>query len=114
MKHEPAPHPVEAAAQEAARKLMTLKFARVVGVPDMNDANRAVDDIYAIAAIFDPVIEALGNYAADVFGIPERSMDGCHVDQVRGALEGNLTFLIGEAVRESVREQLNDAYLGRV
>lgn len=114
MKHEPPAHPVEIAAQEAARKLLALKFARVVGVPDMTDARNVQDDVRSLWKIFDPVITALGEYAQEHFGIPDKSMDGCHENQVRGALEGNLSFLIEEAVRESISEQLNDAYLGRV
>lgn len=111
---EPTVHPVEAAAQEAAKKLLTLKFAKVVGLPDMADAKNVVSDIEALWTVLDPLIEAMGDYAMNQLGISEQAMDGCHKNQIRGALEGNLTFFCEEAVRQDIADRVNDAYLGRV
>lgn len=109
-----ATHPVEAAAALAAQKLLTLKFSKVVGEPDMTDAKNIVSDIEALWTVLDPLIEAMGDYAMNQLGISDKAMDGCHRNQVRGALEGNLTFLCEEAVRQDIADRVNDAFMGRV
>lgn len=97
-----APHPVRKACLEAAVKLAALMPTRIVGEPDMADANALIDDLDAICAIVDPVIAAIGEYAESNFGRLDRSL---FADQLRGALEGNAMFEIEQAARRLVGQR---------
>jgi hypothetical protein len=101
------PHPVAEACRIAANKLNGFIPQRVVGEPDRADAEGLVDDLMALAAIMDPVIEAVGAYAYGAIGFPARDLS-LFRHQLRDALEGNATFVIAEAMRaraESAAEQ---------
>jgi hypothetical protein len=93
------PHPVAEACRIAADKLVGFAPKRVVGEPDMADADGLVDDLMALAAIMDPVIEAAGAYAYGAIGFAARDL-GLFRNQLRDALEGNATFVIIEAMIE--------------
>jgi len=92
-------HPVGAALARAAARLATLAPARIVGEPDLADPRNLIDDLYALCAIVDPVIAAIGDYAESHFGRLDTAL---FADQVRGALEGNATFEIEAAARKLV------------
>jgi hypothetical protein len=101
------PHAVAEACRIAADKLNGFIPQRVVGEPDRADAEGLVDDLMALAAIMDPVIEAVGAYAYGAIGFPARDLS-LFRHQLRDALEGNATFVIAEAMRaraESAAEQ---------
>lgn len=105
-------HPVEAAAHDAAQKLLALRFTTVRGQPDKADADALIGDVESLWRIFDPVIQALGTYAQETIGISAKAMGNLHVDQVRGALEGNLTCIIEHAQAENDaadRDDMSDA-----
>jgi hypothetical protein len=92
-------HPVAEACRIAADKLNGFCPQRVVGEPDMADAAGLVDDLMALAAIMDPVIETVGVYAYGAIGFSARDLS-LFRHQLRDALEGNATFVIEEAMRE--------------
>lgn len=102
-------HPLELACKEAAQKLLALRFSTIRGEPDKADADNLIQDCEALWQIVDPVVQAIGDYAMDNFGITEKRMGGLHVDQLRGALEGNLTHVI-EAAAEERAEELREEY----
>ena len=94
-------HPVEAAVRTAACRLLNLKLARIAGEPHMDDAAALQSDLLAIAAIIDPIIETIGDYAESHFGKVDMEL---FRDQVRGAVEGNATFEIEAAGRRLVED----------
>lgn len=104
----PAIHPLELACKTAAQKLLALRFSTIRGEADKTDADNLIQDCEALWQIVDPVVEAIGHYAMENFGITEKQMKGLHVDQLRGALEGNLTHIIEAAAEERAREQHED------
>ena len=91
---------LNAAAQEAGRKLAGLLLTRIVGEPDRADALNLIDDLDAICRIVDPLIERIGDYAAEHFaGIDRRLFR----DQLRNALFGNATYELETAGEETER-----------
>lgn len=94
-----APHPVSAAIQGAIVRLLALRPKRVVGEPDPGDAAGLIDDLMAIAAIIDPVIESIGEYARSTVGLSRSDVADCFRHVLRNALEGNATFVIADALR---------------
>ena len=92
----PAPTAVEAAIRSAIAKLAAFRPARIVGAADAADARNLIDDLTALTAIVDPVIAAVGAYAAENFVGIDRAP---FTDQLRGALEGNATFVLEETAR---------------
>lgn len=97
-------HPLELACKQAATKLLALRFSTIRGEADKADADNLIQDCEALWQIVDPVVQALGEYAMEHFGITDKQMKGLHVDQLRGALEGNLTHCIEAAAEERARE----------
>ena len=89
--------PLNAEAQRAGQRLAALHLTRIVGEPDSADALNLVDDLDAICRIVDPLIECIGDYAAEHF--PNLDRDLFH-DQLRGALFGNATYLLEVAAGE--------------
>jgi len=88
--------PLNAAVQEAGRKLQALHMTDIRGCADKVDTANLIDDLDAICRIVDPLIEAIGDYAHETIGVPVSALERFK-DQLRGALEGNATFAIEEA-----------------
>lgn len=97
--------PLNAAVQEAGRKLASLHMTEIRGAGDAHDAANLNDDLDAICRIVDGLVLEVGKYAAKNIG----SVDmGLFTDQLRNALEGNATFEI-ESVGKQASAWLNDA-----
>ena len=92
-------HPVQHAINAAITRLAGFRPTRIVGEPDMNDALALVDDLDTLCAIVDPIIAAIGDYAAENFHGIDRTL---FRDQLRGALDGNATFDIEAAGRTAI------------
>lgn len=107
--HPACPHPVRTAVQHAVAKLVSFRPARVAGEPDMADARNLADDLLAIAAIIDPVVAAMGEYAQSTIGLTHRHVDDCFRHQLRQALEGNATFVIEDAMRRRAESRHADS-----
>jgi hypothetical protein len=97
-------HPVRLALREAGMKLACLMPHTIYGDPTMQDAKALQQDLDAIAAIVDPVVNAVGRYAQSNFGRIDMAL---FTDQLRDALDGNATFDIEQAARawEEEREE---------
>lgn len=90
--------PLDAPIHEAARKLLNLRMTRITGnCSDKSDADSLRDDLEALWTILDPMILAVGQYASAHFRISAADLKSCFTDQVRGALEGNATFVLEQA-----------------
>jgi len=113
----PAPrahgHPVQAAIHAAIARLAGFRPARIVGEPDENDARALIDDLLALAAIVDPVVAAVGEYAVSALGMPRAELKEFE-HQLRGALEGNATFCLESTMRERVTSAAADSAERRV
>lgn len=94
-----------AAAHDAAIKLGNLRMTNIVGEGDDQDAESLIDDIEAIWNIVDPLLEKIGQYAADNFHGVDIAL---FRNQLRSALEGNATFNLHE-VAERIREDRRNA-----
>jgi hypothetical protein len=92
-------HPVQQAVNAAIARLAGFRPTRIVGEPDTNDALGLVDDLDTICAIVDPIIAAIGDYAAENFHGIDRAL---FRDQLRAALDGNATFDIEAAGRTAM------------
>ena len=91
------PHPVLRAVQAAIARLAAFRPTRIVGEPDQADAQALADDLLVIAAIVDPIIAAIGDYAGSTIGLAPADVERDFSDQLRGALEGNATYTITAA-----------------
>ena len=89
-------HPVRVALRDAGLKLACLVPHTIYGDPTMEDAKALQQDLDAIAAIVDPVVNAVGRYAQSHFGRIDMAL---FTDQLRDALDGNATFDIEQAAR---------------
>ena|SRR5688572_8729709 len=89
--------PLNAEAQRAGQRLAGLHLTRIVGEPDRADALNLVDDLDAICRIVDPLIECIGDYAAEHLPGIDRDL---FRDQLRGALFGNATYALEAAASE--------------
>ena len=93
---EISPNPLDVVVHNCGRKLLTLQMTRLVGEPDKGDAQDLTRDLLDIGRMVDEMILAIGRHAQSHFG---RAVDlKQFTDQLRGALEGNATFTICEAV----------------
>ena len=101
-------HPVQEAIRTAVARLAALQPTRIVGEPDEADANGLIDDLIAVAAIVDPVVAAIGDYADSTIGIP-RADRGLFRDQLRQALEGNATYVLTRAIAERIAARREEA-----
>jgi hypothetical protein len=101
-------HPVQAAVNAAIARLAAFTPTRIVGEPDAADANGLIDDLFAMAAIVDPVIAAIGDYADSAIGLP-RADRALFVDQLRQALEGNATYVVTRAIEDRIGSRREDA-----
>jgi hypothetical protein len=99
---------VQAAIQTAIAKLAAFRPTRVVGEPDAADAGGLADDLLAIAAIVDPIIAAIGDYADSVIGIA-RADRPLFRDQLRQALEGNATYALTTAIEARLASRCEEA-----
>jgi len=95
----PINDPVRSAILIAAYKLLCLQPARIVGEPDIHDANALVDDIEALAAILDPIFVAIGDYANSHIGLSRQDRDDCFKDVILRAVQGNATHVIPAALQ---------------
>src|SRR3954468_5224706 len=91
-------HPVKAALILAIGRLAALRPTRIVGEPDLVDAHGLADDLLAVAAIVDPIVQAIGEYAQSTLGITPADVERYFHDQLRAALEGNATYCITQAL----------------
>lgn len=94
------PSPLNVVLAEAARKLVALQMTTLSLDPDRVDLNNILTDLRDVARIFDTVIAEIGDYAGPYFGVPQKEIVNAFHGQVRGALEGNATFILQEAYRE--------------
>lgn len=85
----------------AVAKLAGIQFTVIRGIADDKDAEALRDDLIALWRIVDPLIEAMGQYAAEHFdGLDQSEFK----DVLQGALDGNATFVLDD-VAESIREE---------
>lgn len=96
----PPASPLDEIVQEAARKLASLKMTRLVLEPEAQDAKNITDDVLIVADIFDGVLQEMGRYAGEYFGINSTEIEKHFSGVVRNALEGNGLFVIEEAMRD--------------
>lgn len=98
--------PLDEIVHAAGRKLLALRMARVAGnYADKHDADALRADLEALWSIVDPVILAVGEYAAEHFtGVLKRDIELHFTDQLRGALEDNATFILDEAGAQAQAE----------
>lgn len=102
------PSPLDAIVHEAGRKLQGLQMTRIAGnYADKSDADNLRADLEALWGIVDPLILAIGQYAGEHFNISAKSIKDHFTDQLRGALEGNSTFVLEQAGDEA-QEALTD------
>lgn len=91
------PSPLDAIVHAAAHKLLTLRMTKIVGSGDKHDADNLVDDLEALAEIFDNVILQVGLYAKENLGLTDKAIKDNFADQLARQLEGNATFNLEEA-----------------
>ena len=97
------PSPLDEIVHKAGKSLQDLRMTKLYAAytPDREDAKALVDDLLAIARIIDPVILAIGDYAAEHY----RGIDlVLFEDQLLNALSGNATFEIESAVERAADE----------
>lgn len=87
---------------EAGKQLLNMRAHHIVGEPDRHDAEELVACLRRLAAIIDPVVEAVGSYASHHFGWVDQRL---FQDQLVGALDGNATFAIEQAADNYALEQ---------
>lgn len=102
-------NPLDTAIHNAGRKLCGLMMTRLHGEPTKGDAQAVVRDLLDIGRIVDEAILAIGREAKAHFG---SHIDlTLFTDQLGGALEGNATFNICEAIEireEEFAEEMGD------
>lgn len=84
---------VERAIMDAMRGLARFSPTKVIGSADAADAENLKSDLLGLCDVVDPLVKAIGAYAAHHFKIDPRDLqlfDG----QLRGALEGNAAFVL--------------------
>lgn len=94
------PSPMDAIVHAAGQKLLTLRMANLALDPDRDDFDNVMDDLNILIEIFDGVILELGKYAGSHFGITQSQVRDYFADQLRGALDGNATFVLEEAMSD--------------
>lgn len=109
---EPLVSPLDAIVRKAAVQLNGLTMHRIAGsAMHKGDAQALVSDLLALARIMDPVVKALGSYAQEYSS--ENIDQSLFTDQLLGALEGNATFVICEAVEKADEARAEDVYRAR-
>lgn len=95
--------PLDAILHKTADRLKTLRLHKIAGSEmSKGDAQALVADLLDIARLVDPVILAIGHYAASfVPGLDVAEF----TDQLRGALEGNATNEICSMVEKRMDDQ---------
>lgn len=104
---ERTPSPLDAVVQEAARKLSTLQMTRLSLEPEKDDLDAILADLDVLCDIFDGVIGEVGQYAGEYFGVSAEDIKNLSRDQLRGALEGNLTFALEQAFKDAQESKLD-------
>ena len=87
---------------DAGRQLLNMRAHHIVGEPDRHDAEELVACLRRLAAIVDPVVAAIGNYANHHFGWVDQRL---FTDQLLNALEGDATFAIERAADNFILDQ---------
>jgi hypothetical protein len=100
------PHEVE--INHFAKVLQGILPTRVIGEPDKADADNLIADLLVLARGFDRVIEAYGEYARSTLGISQSDVEEHFRGVAVGALEGNATFVIAEAVKDRIAAREDD------
>ena len=109
--HDISRSPLDAVVHEAGRKLLSLRMTRIVAqYADEVDAQNIAADLDALCSIIDPVIKAIGEYAADHLSIGADVVKTHFTDQLRDTLEGNAAWVVLEAGAKLVRERHEDAF----
>lgn len=101
--------PVQDAVLEAGRKLLSLKMARIAGVPDEHDCARLRDDFDVLCDIIDPVILAMGEYAQGWLGFSADKVRDHFTDVLRNALEADAIPILDRAAEQIVEDRMEDA-----
>jgi hypothetical protein len=102
-------HPIGVARNLAVAKLAALTIPRIVGEADGPDLRALTDFLEAVWGAVDPLIEAVGREAqANATVKIGRDL---YQHQLRGALEGSLTFEINRAADVLDEEQRDGAAL---
>lgn len=103
-----APDPLTTIIHNAGRKLLGLQMTRLVGEADKSDAQALTRDLLDIAKIVDDALLEIGREAKAHFG---SHIDvSLFTDQLLGAIQGNATFNVCEAIE--VREEDFEAEIG--
>ena len=89
-------HPNDA-IREAAQRLLTFRVCKVPVSSTPEDAAALKDDLMAVTAILDPIIEAFGTYARSTLGPVDMDL---FRNQIRAALDGNAAYEIENAANE--------------
>lgn len=102
-----SPHsPLNAAVQEAGKKLSSLLMTSIHGEADKDDALNLIDDLMTVAKIVDELVETIGHYAKANFGSAVDLAD--FTDQLQSALAGNATFVIEQAATDLVEARAEE------
>lgn len=96
--------PVDKAIKAAVIKLLQLQTARVPVTPGPQDAIALQTDLETLAHIFDAVIEAVGEYAAENFCGIDR---GLFNDQLSTAIDGMASYSL-ERAAQNLQEEYDE------
>lgn len=99
----PANIAIERAVMDAMRGLARFSPTRVIGAPDAADAENLRSDLLDLCDVVDPLVRAIGDYAARQFGMSTSEHDLFN-NQLRGALEGNATHVL-DSIADRLRAQ---------
>lgn len=88
------------AQAQAAAGIAGLHLHIIQMVPDTEDGRAVNDDLDALCHVVDPLVLAVAEHAGEHFGIDDDLIRVRGADQLRYALEGNLTHVITEAAQE--------------
>lgn len=99
----PADLAIERAIMDAMRGLARFSPTRVIGAPDAADAENLRSDLLDLCDVVDPLVKAIGDYAAHQFGMSAKDHELFH-NQLRGALEGNAAHVLQE-IADRLRAQ---------
>ena len=101
--------PLRAVYAKAAEQLLSLaeKPLTLRLVPNAGDVERTHFEMQKLWAVIDPVIAALGNYAADHFGISEKVVQEHFHHVLEKAMDGNSTYVIEAAYNDAVEDRMS-------
>ena len=107
--HTAPQNPLDTAIHNAGRKLCGLQMTRLIAVrrPSKSEAQSLVRDLLDIARIVDAALLEIGREARCHFG-NDVELE-CFADQLTGAIEGNATHVVCQAV-ENADSETNAEY----